>query len=212
MVITLNGFAMAIARDMIKMACVAFTRKITMNLHQDTSDLAWSLTSFAAPQQAGHFFARLQGALPVYSASVRKLYTDYDSEVIQQPKPTMVIQPDMNRYASMFHNISREAVVRTSVFIYEADDGFRLSAVVNGDENRQHFDLKTGLYNLFRGAFVDGAFLPVTTYGDLRPLPGSARPILQLHGLRTEALSHLGQFQVQDIVSTLKQNLISRLT
>ena len=176
------------------------------------SDLHWPLSTFEQPLRANELLDRLSGALPVYSASVRKLYTEYTTSIVNSNEPLLVIEPDMQQFGSMFHHIGLEAIARTSVIIFADQQALKLSGVMANQGFRQTFSLQEGLYRLFCGEFVDGAFLPVITYGDLRTLPNSTKPILQLHGLKVEAMTALGEFQVNDIVTTLKANLISRLS
>ena len=182
-----------------------------MNPIVTDSDLRWPLTSFDKPHQACDFLTRLNGALPVYSSTVRKLYTEYRATVVHEADPVLLIQPDMTQYAAIFSYIPLESLVRTSVFIYADNEGLCLSGVLKSNESRKAFRLKDGFFQLFSGAFIDEAFLPVMTYGDLRTLTHSTKPILQLHGLRLEALSSLSEFQINDIVSTIKKNLVDRL-
>lgn len=184
----------------------------TVILMNTQKDLRWSLADFEQPQLASDFYARFNGAFAVYSKSVRKVYTEYSTEVIAGPNPVLMIQPDMLEFTSMFHNIERDAITRTSIVLYVDGDDLRLSGVMAGSQDRRSFSLQDGLYKLFSGAFVDGAFLPVVTYGDLRTLPDQTRPILQLHGLQLHYLQNLSTFQVQDLIETLKRNLIERLT
>lgn len=174
-------------------------------------DLRWSLADFARPQQAADFYARFNGAFSVYSKAVRKIYTEYTAELLTGSDPLLVIQPNMYEFTSMFHDIERDAITRTSVVLYGDDQKLRLSGVLAGAGDRRSFTLNEGLYHLFNGEFMDGAFLPVVTYGDLRTLPDQSRPILQLHGLQLSHLQNLSTFQVNDLLSTLKTNLIERL-
>jgi hypothetical protein len=111
----------------------------------------------------------------------------------------------------MFHNIERDAILRTSAFIYDDHGELKLSAVLAKLEYRQSFTLKEGLYKLFNGDFIDGAFLPIVTYGDLKTLPNQNRPILQLHGLQEDGLAQLSAFQINDLLETMTGNLIKRL-
>lgn len=182
-----------------------------MNRHSNTSDLSWSLASFNRPKQAAEYFARFNGAFSVYSASVKKIYTDYSTEVVTGTEPRLVIQPNMYEYTSMFHNIERNAILRTSAVIYEDNGAMKLSAVLAHSEYRQSFCLKDGLFKLFNGDFIDGAFLPIVTYGDLKTLPNQNRPILQLHGLQGEGLAQLSEFQKNDLLETMSGNLVKRL-
>lgn len=182
-----------------------------MDLHSHQSDLRWSLAAFERPKQAAEFFARLNGAVSVYSTAVRKIYTDYETEVIGGKEPLLVIQPDMYEFTSMFHNVEKDAIRRSSVIIYEDKDVLKLSAVLAKTEYRQSFTLKEGCYRLFDGEFIDGPFLPILTYGDLRTLPNQSRPVMQLHGLQTTGLTNLSTFQVNDLLTALSQNLIDRL-
>lgn len=175
------------------------------------TDLHWPLQSFEQPQSAAGFFRRFNGAFIVYSKTVRKLYGDYQAELVSSGEPKLIIQPDFKDFTSMFHNIESDAVLRTSVLLFEDKGRLILSGVMAHNQNRQSFRLREGLHRLFSGHFVDGAFLPVLTYGDLRTIPGQTRPMLQLHGLRTESMHYLSAFQVQDIVETIKNNLLTRL-
>jgi hypothetical protein len=67
------------------------------------------------------------------------------------------------------------------------------------------------MYRLFNGELIDGAFLPIVAYGDLRTLPNQNRPILQLHGLQQSGLVGLSAFQQNDLLETMSRNLIQRL-
>jgi hypothetical protein len=182
-----------------------------MNRTLDSSDLSWSLASFSRPKQAAEYFGRFKGAFSVYSASVKKIYTDYTTEVVTGDEPRLIIQPNMYEFTAMFHNIERDAILRTSTFIYDDSGEMKLSAVLAKSDYRQSFALKEGLFKLFNGDFVDGAFLPIITYGDLKTLPNQNRPILQLHGLQLEGLAQLSEFQKNDLLETMTGNLIKRL-
>lgn len=182
-----------------------------MNTFTTQSDLRWSLAAFERPKQAVEFFGRLNGAIAVYSTAVRKVYTDYSTEVIGGKEPLLVIQPDMYEFTSMFHNIEKEAIRRSTVIIYEDQGTMKLSAVLGKTEYRQSFPIKEGCYRLFDGEFIDGPFLPILTYGDLRTLPNQSRPVMQLHGLQLAGLTNLSTFQQNDLLTALTQNLIGRL-
>jgi len=177
----------------------------------NNSDLHWPLSSFEKPRHARDFLNRLNGSLPVYSKTVRKIYTEYSVCIVNEREPLLLIEPDMTQFSAMFHHIQPDSIMRTSVVIYSDAQGLKLSGVLAKDDTRKTYDLKEGMFRLFSGEFVDGAFLPVITYGDLRTLPKSSQPILQLHGLRIEAMHRLSAFQVNDIVDTIKQNLVHRL-
>jgi hypothetical protein len=175
------------------------------------SDLHWSLDKFDRPKQAAEFFARFNGAFSVYSAAVRKIYTEYSTEVVTGRGPLLVIQPDMYEFTSMFHNVEPTAIFRSSVLLYEDKKQMKLSAVREKSGYRETFPFKEGLYKLFNGEFQDGAFLPVITYGDLRTLPGQNRPVLQIHGLKTDQMRNLSEFQIHDIIETMTNNIVNRL-
>jgi len=183
-----------------------------MNKHTPDTDLNWPLAAFEQPKQAADFFSRFRGAFSVYSMAVRKIYTEYSIEVIPSgTEPLLVIQPNMYEFTSMFHNVDQKAVFRSSVVLYEDNGEQKLSGVMKGSESRRAFDLKEGLYRLFSGDFIDDAFLPLITYGDLRSLPDQTRPIMQLHGLKLTELEYLSEFQVKDIVDAVTQKIIGQL-
>lgn len=183
-----------------------------MNYSQDKSDLRWSLAGFNRPKQAADFFARFNSAFSVYSAAVRKIYTEYSAELVSGVDPLLVIQPKMDEFTSMFHNIDKDAIRRSSAIIYEDGDSMKLSAVLTKTEYRQSFSLKEGCYRLFNGEFIEGAFLPVIMYGDLRTLPNQSRPVMQMHGLNQKGLKGLSAFQTQDLLDTMSTNIVQRLS
>ena len=175
------------------------------------SDLYWSLAGFSRPNVAVEFFNRFNRALAVYSGSVEKIYTDYSSELVDNGKAALVIQPDFYKFSSMFHHVTRNAIRRTSVLLFENGNKLKLSGVLSEVDTRRSFDLKEGLFRLFDGQFDDGPFIPVLTYGDLRTLPGQGMPMLQVHQLRPEALGSYSSFQRNDLIAALQQNLMDRL-
>lgn len=183
--------------------------KMTSNFSD--SDLSWTLKSFNQPKKAGLFFDRFNEAFSVYSAAVGKIYTDYKAEVVMGSEPLLVIQPNMYEFSSMFHNVSSNAVKRTSVVLFEDSGVQKLSGVMASTEVRKSFDIHEGLFRLFSGEFIDGAFLPLVTSGDLRSLPDLTQPILQLHGLKVEELLNLSEFQITDIVDSIKSKIVSKL-
>lgn len=182
-----------------------------IQLMETRSDLRWPVNSFKRPAQALSFFEQFNDAFAVYSRSVKKIYTSYDVTLVNGSESVLVIEPDLLDYTSMFHGITQEAIVRSSVMLFVENGERYLSAVLEDGGARMTFSLRDGMYKLFNGDFIDGAFLPVITYGDLRVLSKHERPILQLHKLDISQLSSLSRFQVQDLMSALQDNIIERL-
>lgn len=167
-------------------------------------DLVWSLEGFQSPSNAIKFFEVFRNSFAIYSASVNKVYCDYDCHKTGPiGRRRLVILPDFTRYESIYNRITAAAVQQTSVRILPVINNgisrLMLAGIATSSGNQERLPLKQGLGALRTGYFDGTKILPTLKLGDLREVPEKSLPYLNLHNLNCAALSELSDFEKQDI-------------
>ena len=174
-------------------------------------DLKMRLSEFSKPELTGRFFKYVGKLFTVYSSSVEKVYTDYKSEVIGTDNEILVVNPNFERFDSIFSFIDNEAVTKTNLKIILAEKDHVKQVLLVGpsavDGKTICFELKKGLIALMKGQFEGGAFLPVLKLGELSELPGGNQPVISIHKIDPKALKSRSKFEIEDLSNTILENI-----
>lgn len=176
-------------------------------------DLIWQLDQLTHPVHTGNFFRSFRNSFCVYSGTVSKLYTEYESHITKREngEQRLVIMPDMLQFESLFHDIRDEAIMETDMFVFAQRHGNQHRVYLTGPGRSDNRPIKLpfakGLKALRAGMYQQNRFLPVLKQGDLREIPNQAIPFLRLHRIDLDRLDYKSSFEIKQIMSACWQGL-----
>ncbi len=166
------------------------------------ADLVWDLQALREPVHAGKFFQSFRNSFLIYSRTIGKLYSKYNSHFTGGDGKTLVILPDFTNFDAIYHDIRETAVIPTDVYIFAERINGKNHVYLSGrtqDQNKIKLPFIKGLKTLRKGGFQEGSFLPVLMQGDLREMPDRSVPYLRLNRIEMNELDYKSTFERDDI-------------
>ena len=168
-------------------------------------DLCWELNHIDQRRKAYEYLRSVKNVFCVYSASVCKLYSNYQLQLIEEGDEVVIeVQPDQYAWHDTFSFVSPEAVKPSGIFMFPGEvfgkSGFYVRLPLKGGKGRtmplaEAFDKVLGKKD---------NFLPLIQKGDLREFESKSRsPYIHLHWLDLDKLDELSMFQRLDIANTI---------
>ena len=174
-------------------------------------DLKLRLCNFDRPKLAGRFFKYLENQFTIYSSTVEKVYTDYESELVGIDKNILVVNPNFEKFDSIYSFIDNKAVSITKIKIILAEHkgvkGVYMLGPCAISGKTISYSLKNGLKALLKGKFEGGAFLPVLKLGDLSELPDDQMPVISIYKIDPKSLKSRSEFEINDLSKSIIDNI-----
>ncbi len=171
-----------------------------MSLDQE---LLWDMKHIQHRRQAYEYMRSMKSIFCVYSASVCKLYSNYQVNFHQEQSDDVIeVMPDQNAWHDTFSFVTPEAVRPTGIFLFPGEmfgkEGFYVRLPMKDGKGKtmplfEAFDQVLGKKD---------NFLPLIKKGDLREFK-SRSPYIHLHWLDLDKLGELSMFQRLDIANTI---------
>ena len=184
---------------------------------QAPEDLGVSLDRFQRPELAAEFFTQLDNLFAVYSPSVKKMYSHYDTTILPGEganKGRMVVVPEFSDFNSIYSHIIPEAVSSTSVIIFPGAAHQRHGIYMAGKDKTGKMvasPIHVGIQKVLSGGYLDGAFSPVVLMKELQQLPNRPHPCIRLHKLDTSKLATRSAFDRKHIAALIQKNFFAEL-
>jgi len=174
-------------------------------------DLEWSMKHIFNRQSAYDFVQEFQQLLCVYSPTVSQIYANY--EFCYNGEDTLLVLPNQYAYHDTFHHIDSESACKTHMQIVPGailkKSGHQLLLRGCPEKGKtQILPLLDALKCMFYHIQKQLGALPVLINGDLRELKRTC-PILNLHMIRTDKLTGLSKFEIEDIRQTVMDRIDS---
>ncbi|PAU55283.1 hypothetical protein BZL41_21195 [Pseudomonas sp. PIC25] len=176
-------------------------------------DLVWDLDSIARRELAERFIRLFENRLCVYSESVRQLYTNYNLHFPSDLGRKMVVLPNPYAFHDTLHGIESSAVRQTGLCVLPGlvagKPGLLLTTQSKeGGPTPKTMPFKQALAQIISNQKKIGdVFLPILMKGDLREFD-QRTPYLHLHRLQVHKLTHLSEFERDDIQDTITRKLL----
>ena len=186
-----------------------------MNTNHLPKDLVWDLSTLRKPISAGKFFRAFDNSFFVYSRTVNKLYSEYNSFITGHNQHRLVILPDFNQFHSIYHDIPERCIEPTDIFAFAKRDErgnaiMTISGQAKASGQTITLDFIRGLRAIRMGYFSTGAFYPVLSQGDLRELPDRSSPYLRFNRVNIGNLTHKSSFDRSQIEKNIWLKLGAR--
>ncbi|CAM3697327.1 hypothetical protein [Parendozoicomonas haliclonae] len=167
------------------------------------TELKWELSHIANRRKAYDYMRSMKNIFCVYSASVCKLYSNYQLHYTGEEGAELIeVMPDQNAWHDTFSFVSPQAVRPSGIFMFPGElfgkTGFYVRLPLKGGKGKtmplsEAFDQVLGKRD---------NFLPLIKKGDLREFKAKS-PYVHLHWLDIDKLEELSTFQRLDIASTI---------
>ena len=179
----------------------------------DNPDLAWDIGEGIDRERAIDFIMQFETTLCVYSASVEKLYSNYNIFFPREYHRKMVILPDPAAFHDTFSGVVDSAVTMTGLYIIPGeliDEKGLYLANVKKDRSlgERRIPFEKGVRTLMSNRPADDPFLPVLAKGDLRGFEESW-PVLHLHRVKLSGLAERSELDRTNIRNVVVEKLES---
>ncbi len=171
-------------------------------------DLVWDLDQFKQQKLAQEFALQFENRICIYSASVAKIYTNYNVFFPKEENRQLVILPNPFAFHDIFQDVPEAAVRPTGLMIipdyYSAQKQKMMLRIPlrQGSEPYRLIPLNKGLKFINSRRPPDQPLLPLLVKGDFRELD-EGTPSLHLHSINLNKVGALSPMEIGGIRSVI---------